>query len=162
MTDVFVRKIRVGATNVLVATSEDAQEAIDKLGNDPIRVQVKRIRNVDHHRKYFALLNLAYDYWEPFIAPYDIPSWAGDLQPQKNFDRFRKDIAILAGFYEITSRLNGELRVEAKSISFANMDQDEFEDLYDKTLNVILDKVFAGNWDEAKLRQAVEDVMAFS
>ncbi len=41
-----------------------------------------QMRNVRFHRKFFALLNLAFDYWEPG----EISSAYG--VPEKNFNRF--------------------------------------------------------------------------
>lgn len=64
------------------------------------------------------------------------------------FDRFRKDLTILAGFYEQTVRLNGDIRTEAKSLAYANMDPDEFERCYSALINSAIKHVFAGTRDE--------------
>jgi len=82
------------------------------------------------------------------------------INPEKNFDRFRKDIAILAGFYEATFRLNGDVRLEAKSISFHSMSEDEFEELYTKTIDVIVKHVL-NNYTDEMLRSVLEQVEAF-
>jgi hypothetical protein len=123
--------IKQNASTLTCATEHD-QELLRKvkIGN-PIRMSFIRVRNYEFHKKYFALLNFAYDYWEP---PYNEVG-------EKNFDRFRKDIIILAGFYERSVRINGETRVEAKSISFSSMSEDEFEILYEKTIDVIINYV---------------------
>jgi hypothetical protein len=42
---------------------------------------------------------------------------------QKNFDQFRKDLTILAGYYESTINLRGEVRLIAKSLNFSAMGQ---------------------------------------
>jgi len=47
----------------------------------------------------------------------------------------------LAGFYEMATNLRGEVRVTAKSISFASMDQAKFDDLYNAVVNVGLKHV---------------------
>ncbi len=83
-----------------------------------------------------------------------------DKPPEKNFDRFRKDIAILAGFYEASYRVNGEVRFEAKSIAFSNMSDDEFEILYTKTIDVIVKHVLT-DYTGDELRSVVEQVEAF-
>ncbi len=102
---------------------------------DIVRGSFRKVRNPQFHRKFFALLNLAFEYWEPG----EINSKYG--KPEKNFDRFREDLIILAGHFNIVIRLDGTAKPEAKSISFANMEQAEFEQLYNSVLNVILKKI---------------------
>lgn len=92
-------------------------------------------RNPRFHRKFFAMLNMAFDYWQPG----EINSEHGT--PEKNFDRFRKDALILAGFYHVVIRLDGSTRIEADSISFASMDDDKFSDVYNGVLNVFLRRI---------------------
>ena len=96
------------------------------------------------------MITLAFDYWEP------PENYVGE----KNLDRFRKDITILAGHYEQTVRLDGETRVEAKSIAFGNMTEDEFEDLYSKTIDVII-KYVLKNYTGEQLRSVVAQVEEF-
>lgn len=100
-----------------------------------VSVEAKTIRNYNFHKKLFSLLNLAYEYWEPG----EIDSKYGT--PEKNFDRFRKDLIIMAGYYHIVIRLDESVRIEADSISFAKMDQETFDKLYNNILTVILEKI---------------------
>lgn len=105
----FLRKLKVGAG---------------------LRGDFKRQRNPLFHRKVFALFNFAFDLW-------DAPELEYKGQPvEKNFDRFRKDLTILAGFYEAVTNLRGEVRLEPKSLSFSNMDEAEFEEVFKAILNV--------------------------
>jgi hypothetical protein len=121
---------------VLVPADPQAADYIAKLKlGAAVRAQVKQQRNPRFHRKYFALLNLAFDAWEPTVNTYK-----GQVVG-KNFDQFRNDIVCLAGFYEMAVNLKGETRLTAKSISFANMDQGEFDGLYNATVNVILSRI---------------------
>lgn len=127
--------IKVSDTTLTAATQHDADELKHiKLG-DPTRVKFTRVRNYRFHKKFFALLNFAFDYWEP-----DPANQVGE----KNFDQFREDIIILAGHYEQWIRLDGATRVVAKSIAFTNMSEDEFEELYAKTIDVIFKYVLTG------------------
>lgn len=105
-----------------------------KLGTN-IHGDFKRQRNSGHHRKMFALLNLAFEYFDPgpVNSKYGIP--------EKNFDRFRQDCTILAGHYHTSYRLDGSVRVEADSISFASMDQDTFDKLYQSILAVVMERI---------------------
>lgn len=126
-----------------------------KIG-DTVHGNFKKFRNVGFHRKYFALLNIAFDHWQPG----EINSKYGT--PEKNFERFRKDLAILAGFYDVVIRLDGSTRVEAQSISFANMDQDTFEKLYSKTIDVLLKQVYNASMTREEIDKLVDQYIAFA
>ena len=150
----------------LMPAHESDAEVLKKLPvGQPIRVKVTRVRNPQFHRKFFALLNYLYDIWEPpvAIAEHELRSGKFDpdlAQPEKNFDRFRKDIIILAGFFTHQFRVDGSVRVEPKSISFAAMDETEFEELYGKVIDVGL-KYVARNYSEDELRAVVDQIMEF-
>ena len=100
-----------------------------------IHSDFRKMRNAAFHRKLFALFNLAYSYWEPG----QVDSKHG--VPEKNFDRFRKDLTILAGHYHSVIRLDGTVRIEADSLSFGSMDQEIFNGLYQNILTVVMDKI---------------------
>lgn len=125
-----------------------------KIGED-VRGNFKRYRNPAFHRKYMALLNIAFDIWEPGEIDYKYGV------PEKNFDRFRKDVAILAGFYEPVIRLDGSVRIEPKSISFANMDQDEFQELYSKTIDVLIKHVYNLKSTPEQIEETVRKYLEF-
>ena len=123
-----------------------------------VKLKLTRMRNYKYHRKYFALIDFAFSYWTPTELP--DPRWP-DVVPEKNFDRFRKDLIIRAGYYDATYRLNGDTRIEAKSISFANMSEDEFEKLFSATIDVVLSDVCT-QYTEEMLRDVVEQTLAFT
>lgn len=152
MTDIFCQKVKTGTSWALIPAHQSDVDYIKTLPNgQPIRVTVRRMRNPQFHRKYFALLNYLYDIWEPEDE---------NMVGEKNFDRFRKDIIILAGFYERYIRLDGSTRIEPKSISFAAMDEDEFSDLYEKTIDVGI-KYVAINYTSDELNAVVEGILEF-
>ena len=113
-----------------------------------------KARNPALHRRYFALLNLAFDLWSPG------PVTSAHGTPQKNFDRFRADLTIMAGYYEVVIRVDGSTRIEPKSISFASMGQDEFETLYSRTIDVILQKILTG-YHREDVEEMVRRVLDF-
>lgn len=145
------------ASGVLAPHDDGADEFIRKMKTGALaHADFKRVRNYQFHKKYFALIKFAFDQWEP----------AGELQykgmpVQKNLKRFRKDIAILSGFFETTVNLKGEVRLEAKSISFAQMDDYEFEELYQATISIVLAKVLK-NFTRADLDRVVDQLLAFA
>jgi hypothetical protein len=99
---------------------------------------VKRMRNPQFHRKFFALAHMAFEQWNP-----EGKSIAG-APAMKSFERFRKDLVIQAGYYEIVLGIDGEARLEAKSIAFGNMDQAEFEQIYESVVAVLCAGIMPG------------------
>ena len=136
--------------STLVAASESDRELLKKIRTgDTVRVKVTRVRNYEFHKKYFALLNFAYDYWEP-----------DNQVGEKCFSQFREDIIILAGYYHRYIRLDNDTRIKAKSISFGSMPEEEFEKLYTATIDVII-KHICHQYTGEMLRQTVEMAEGF-
>jgi hypothetical protein len=48
----------------------------------------------------------------------------------------------LAGFYDQYSNIHGEVRIEAKSLAFSSMNQEEFEECYNALIRAALKHVF--------------------
>jgi len=120
-------------------------------------VDVKVRRNGRFHRKFFALLNVGFDAWEPTRKH---KTYRG--QPiQKNFEEFRSDVIILAGFYEQTFDLAGRMKLKAKSIAFSNMDEDEFEKVYSGVATVLLEKVLINYKGRDELDRVVNEIVNF-
>jgi hypothetical protein len=89
----------------------------------PMEFEVKIGRNVKFHKKYFAMLNLAFENQEEF----------------KSFEVFRQAVQIGAGYFDRAQRMHGEEVILAKSISFSKMDNEEFEKLYTSVLDTIIE-----------------------
>ena len=159
MPDIFLSKT---ANNFLRPCDEDAHRYIKSLdiGQD-IRCKVTKARNLKFHRKYMALLRHAFECFEPQDVEIPAHIAAHGITPEKNFDRFRKDIAILSGFYTASIRVNGDIQMEAKSIAFANMSEDEFAVLYNKTIDTIL-KYVLKNYSKDDLELVVQEVLEYA
>jgi len=119
-----------------------------------LAADVKKPRNYEFHKKYFSLLNYAYDCFEIDVE------YKGQ-KIEKNFDRFREDIQILAGYGEPTYNLKGEVRYKSKSISFGSMSEVDFDKLYSNVINVILKHIFK-NYTRDDLERVVEDVLRYA
>jgi hypothetical protein len=116
-------------------------------------------RNPLFHRKFFALLQYAFEHWSETNQGIE---YKGQMV-QPDFERFRKDITILAGRYRPVVNIKGEVRVEADSISFARMNAEDFEKLYSQVIQVLLTRVFtASHWNEQALREVVEGICEFA
>lgn len=108
-------------------------ETLAKVANgNLVQVDFKQPRNPQFHRKFFAMMNFAYEYWNP--EPILIEGL--NIAPEKNFERFRKDVLILAGYRHAVVNIKNEVRFEADSISFASMDDMQFQDVYQAVFNV--------------------------
>ena len=98
-------------------------------------------RNVKFHRKFFALINLVYQNQDHY----------------SNIEHLRYDLTIESGFYNVRyNKFTGEEIIEAKSISFASMDEVEFSELYNKFLSTVV-RVFG--WDGADIEENVAEFM---
>ena len=112
---------------------------VDKMSRlksgDIYPVTFKLSRNPRFHGKVFAFFNFCFDHW-------DGSQVLEHGSQQAQFDRFRKDLTILAGYYEQSVRLNGDIRTEAKSLSFGGMEQEEFEQCYIALTNAACKHIF--------------------
>ena len=132
-----VRIVKEGA--ILAPYDSDSEDWLrGKSDNQYFVADIKTPRNYKFHKKFFALLNVAFQHWEP-----------GELENkfgvvEKSFEQFREDVTILAGYYEQSFRLDGSVKTRAKSISFAAMDDEEFSKFYSSVLDVLIKKVLVG------------------
>jgi hypothetical protein len=99
--------------------SDKQQLSKIKVGKD-VKCKITQPRNIKLHKKFFALIEMLYQNQETYI----------------NKDHLRKDLTVEAGEYDEYIDINGELKRVAKSISFANMSDDDFNELYGKFLDV--------------------------
>lgn len=142
-------------SGVFVPLSDVDRDVVSRMrSGDVIRCNFTQPRNVKFHRKFFALLEVGFDAWEPPETEYR------GLPTQKDPERFRKDCITAAGFYDVVSSLDGSVRLEAKSMSFASMDEEEFNRLYNAIANVILMKVLT-NYTRDDLDRVVEQILMF-
>ncbi len=127
-----------------------------------LRFDVKMMRNGAFFRKWWALVNLGYDYWSETCP--QVEHKGKPVLP--NLQRFRKDVTIMAGFFSTTWNIKGEPRLEAESLRWGSMSEARFTVLYNATIEVLLRMVFNGKnarrWSEAELRGATEEVMRFA
>lgn len=88
---------------------------------------VKVSRNVQFHRKYWALLNAAWS-----LLP------ERTSKGFRSLEGFRAYVTVAAGHYDLYYNPRLKEFVETpRSISFDKMDEAEFEDLYERTKDII-------------------------
>ncbi|WP_127851150.1 DUF1367 family protein [Enterobacter asburiae] len=178
--------------------SSDLLQSKIKLGAVLV-ADFKQVRNPAFHRRFFALLNLGFEYWEPtggaissnerklitgyakFLASYGGNEGAlldaaehyleqvasrrvtNGISLCKSFDAYRAWVTIQAGHYDAIKLPDGTLQKHPRSISFANMDETEFQQLYKAALDVlwrwILSKAFS---DQREAENAAAQLMSFA
>lgn len=164
--------IKISSNSLAPATSE-ASEFLQRVKTGAwLNCDVKQARNYLFHKRFFALLNLGFEYWTPTggtITPAEKQYLSGyirylisivgnneTLQETeqaytlhiagrranghaivKSFEAFRKWATIEAGFYDEYILPDNTRRREARSISFANMDETEFREVYKAVFGVL-------------------------
>ncbi len=110
---------------------EDAERLKSIRGGQPVHITIAEARSIRFHRKYFALINTA---WECLDGRWRI-------RFRENTDNFRRTLTLLAGFTDQVYRpSNGEWYEVPRSISFERMSESEFRLLYNATLNVLCEQ----------------------
>lgn len=142
------------------ADAESAKAAEKHRLGETVSASVVKPRSGPFHRKFLALLRFGFDYWEPGDAAEPV-TYHGHVV-EKDFERFRKDVTVLCGFYTPVWNARGELRLEAASIAFDQMEPDDFARLYSTAIGVLMRLVMASKgFTEAQLRRAVDELSRF-
>ena len=119
---------------VLIPASDADEEKLTKFHTGEIYpVELKGSRNPAFHSKMFAFFNFCFQYWK---------CDRGFLSEAKQFDHFRKELTKVAGFYDEVWDINGNLRLEAKSLAYSSMKPDDFEECYKALINAAITHIF--------------------
>ena len=158
-------------------------------------------RNYQHHKKFFALLDAGFEYWQPeFSVLTQAEEWIAqavakeiavaandenlyqrvtkpiadrvlakvrsnresklDYEGMKTLEAYLDHVMKKAGFYDIKPGQDGGTLKERWSISFGNMSQEKFNDVYKGVFGVIwnetLCNVYENEWElENKINQLI-------
>ena len=102
-------------------------------------IDIKTTRNPDFHRKVFAFFNFCFEHWCAEHVGLEF------VDEQAQFDSFRRNLTVLAGFREVTYTIDGRARVDAKSLAYGNMEQEEFERCYSAMIDAAIKHIFNGS-----------------
>lgn len=108
--------------------------------NTDLQFEVKQQRNYQFHKKFFALINMVFENQEVFT----------------NIDTLRKELTIESGFYTEYVDFQGIIQKEAKSISFASMDEIEFSELYSKFIDTVIRLM---NWNGQDIEENIQSYL---
>ena len=131
----------------LVPFGDDDYDQKKKLKvGETYNVEVKVARNVEFHRKYFALIAYAWEFLNE-----------KEIQTFKSKDNFRKYLEVAAGHCEVIYHPRLQEFVEIpKSISFGSMDNTSFSDLYKRVKDVIF-SIIGGRVSEKEFERLLLD-----
>ena len=131
------------AGGVLVPLNDEQAESLAKFKTgEQYQIEIKQARNPAFHRKVFAFFKFCFEYWSA-----DKTEWQY-FDERKQFDTFRKNLTVLAGFKEVSYTIDGRMRIDAQSLAYGNMGQDEFERCYSALINAAMQNIFKGCNDE--------------
>lgn len=189
------------SSGILIPATPETSELLQtkiKLGAVLV-AEFTKVRNPAFHRKFFALLNLGFEYWEPTggaissnerklvqgYAKY-LMTFGGnetallDAAEQyleqvasrrvingislcKSYDAYRAWVIVEAGHYDAIQLPDGTLRKHPRSISFANMDETEFQQLYKAALDVLWRWILSRSFkDQRAVENAASQLMSFA
>lgn len=128
----------------LAASDDEAVAALRRIKVGKIvRADVVVPRNLRHHRKFFALLNVV---------------WAATDQWESVEDLLIELKVRLGVVRDVVLRDTGEVFKVVGSISFSNMDQAEFDAFFEKSLRLLAQ--MAGGIESETLRREVLNNLA--
>jgi len=135
-------KDRMGA---LRPADDQATEALKHIkAGEYLKVDIVRPRGGAHHRLFFALLQTVHS------------NMTEELRHKyPTIDRLLLEIKLQTGYFDQAVSLGGKAYFIPKSISFARMDQGEFEEFFGKAITVCR-KYFLPGTTEKELRDSID------
>ena len=125
---------------------EDYEEKKKLKDGTTYSVEIRVARNLDFHRKYFAMISYAWDFLNE-----------AETATFRTKENFRKYLEISAGHCEVIYHPRLQEFVEIpKSISFGSMDNTEFDNLYQRVKDVVF-SLIGGRVSEDEFERLVLD-----
>lgn len=140
-------KIKVQNTvrGLVPLTDEDYDDKRKLKIGEIYEVTVRQVRNYQFHKKYFALINLSWEYLNE--------------EQQKFFktkEVFRKSLEITAGHCDVVYSFETKsYHHTPKSISFEKMKEDEFSELYERVKDVLFIAILKNITEEEFTRELI-------
>ena len=139
---VFLKKTFTG----LVPVDDQAAKCIKRFGQGEIvKCEIKKPRNYEFHKKAFALFTLVFDNQERYDTLEDL----------------LVEFKLRTGHYKEHITARGVMVYVPKSISFAQMEECDFQEFYSKAINVALKYFIPGSTRE-EIDRAVNEVLSFA
>lgn len=153
MPELFLAK---AAGGLLVPADQPTSDYIAGFKLDAgFKASVREYNNIRFHRLLMALFQHAYEVWEP------VDLWYMGQQVKKNFDQLRRDLTVLAGYYDACVDFSGRVRLVAKSLRFDRMGKSMREKLYSDVIDVILTRILT-HYSRADLENVLMQTLGFA
>lgn len=144
-------KLHVTKTQLghLVPADRESKEALQKIeAGEYLTADIKRPRNERYHRLFFALLTMVHD---------NLTDEQQDKWP--TVERLLIEIKLQTGYFDMAESVTGKMYPITKSISFAAMDDGEFDQFFGKAISVVCRYILPGVTD-AQLREALDQELS--
>lgn len=138
-TPVFMRR-HMGALRPIDAASEAALACV--LHNEIVQVEIKRPRNLAHHRKWWKLVQVVYPHQSTYPT----------------IEQFHAALKCALGYADSVTLPDGRVMLVSRSISFATMDQAAFEQFYERAVDLICTRIIP-RLDREDLMQEVGEII---
>lgn len=108
------------------------------------KAEIKKVRNYNFHKKYFALINCTWEYLTDKQQAFF----------KENKELFRKSIEVSAGYCDMIYSIDDKKWVDVpKSIAFDSMGEFEFIELYERVKDVIFITILKGKISEEEFNK---------
>jgi hypothetical protein len=139
---IYLRKTLKG----LQPADDEAAKCIKRFAQgDTFECEIKKPRNYEFHKKAFALFTLVFDNQERYDTLEDL----------------LVEFKLRTGHYKEHITARGVMVYVPKSISFAQMEECDFQEFYSKAINVALKYFIPGSTRE-EIDRAVNEVLSFA
>lgn len=127
----LLMRLDPSGAGLVPATPQEEQTMLDlaQVGG-LFRVLVKQDRTNKFHRKGMALFRFLFNLWEPVVDT------ANGAPIAKDFDAFRGNLTIKAGYYTQVFNLDGGFELKPVSINWKAMDNIQFSQVYSHVIDV--------------------------
>lgn len=129
--------------NRLEPVDDFGREIVAKIGPQGCAVEIKLPRNLAHHRKYWALVDLIFQ----------------NQSRYQSRDELSDAIKVMIGHALTVTMKSGATFQIPKSIAFHKMDQAEFDGFYNRVIRLVCEEIVP-NIDESALRNELLEFAA--
>ncbi|MFP2768062.1 DUF1367 family protein [Oceanisphaera sp. KMM 10153] len=145
-----VEVIKAPGGTLIPACDSEAERMRRFANGGQYTIELKATRNPRFHRKMFAFFQFCFQHWCADQAGMEF------ADESTQFDTFRRHLTVLAGFREVSYTIDGRVRVEARSLSYGAMDDEEFERCYKAMIGAAIAHIFKGCDSEAIWNRLME------
>jgi hypothetical protein len=127
----------------LAAADPVSLEALESIKlKETVTAVIRRSRNPGHHRKLFALLSIVFPHQRQYATTQDLLN----------------ALKVATGLFDVGKTIDGIPFMIPKSISFAAMSQTEFEQWYDRVVEIITTRIVP-NVNSDDLEYQVQEIL---